>query len=83
MSDMAAFSSMRSGVKGLGYLSASSTAQRMALWVCFEMWTKGCVDELLVRREEVLGGTRRDGTVAEASSSGSVSRSCESCLTGG
>lgn len=82
-SDMDAFSSIRSGVNGFGYLSASSTAQRMALWVCLEMWTNGCVDECLARREEVLGGTRDDGRVAEASSSGSVSRSCESCLTGG
>lgn len=37
ISAIEAFSSIRSGVKGLGYRKASSRAQRMALWVCLDM----------------------------------------------
>lgn len=78
-----AFSSIRSGVKGLGCLNASSSAQRMALWVCWEMCTAGCAVLRGVRFEdEVLGGMKDEGSVAEASSRGSLSKSWESCRVG-
>lgn len=78
-----AFSSIRSGVKGLGCLNASSSAQRIALWVCWEMCTAGCAAFRWVRFEdELLGGIKDGGRVVEASSRGSLSRSWESCLTG-
>lgn len=80
ISAMEAFSSTRSGVKGLGCRNASSTAQRIALWVCLDMWTKGWVDEGSARREDVLGGTKEGGSVVEASSRGSLSKSWESFL---
>lgn len=76
ISAIEAFSSSRSGVNGLGYLSASSSAQRIALWVCLEMCKAGCADARSKRGEdEVLGGMRDAGRVVESASNGSLSRS--------
>ena len=56
-SAMEAFSSTRSGLKGLGCLSASSRAQRIALCVPLEIrTTRWGGSDLVAAAEEVRGG---------------------------